>query len=90
MLSIAQEAGYRSVAVPALYSSEKNFPLEENAHIVLRTIRRNLPRLTNVGAVVIYCASQEQYEVFYNLLQCYFPRSWQEAALQKAFALEAL
>lgn len=67
--------GPKCVGVPVLFSQEKSFPVEDNAHIVLRTLRRWLPKLDRIRSVILYTENENEFQIFEKCLQIYFPRS---------------
>eukprot|EP00397_Hematodinium_sp_SG-2012_P023649 GEMP01024586.1.p1 GENE.GEMP01024586.1~~GEMP01024586.1.p1 ORF type:complete len:501 (+),score=82.38 GEMP01024586.1:59-1561(+) len=74
---LCSEHKCRTVSMPMMYSKTKNFPLDLAAHTVLRTTRRWLERL-DIEAL-IFVGTQEEMNLYLDLLPIYFPRSHEEA-----------
>jgi len=69
----------RTIALPCLYKSKKNYPREEAAHVAARTVRRFLEKYTSKMDKVIFClSSAEEYERYIRILKLYFPRNHSE------------
>ncbi|CAD7952194.1 unnamed protein product [Amoebophrya sp. A25] len=75
-LTLSHDQGHvKTVAFPCHYSVDKAFPLEDCLHVVLRTLRRWLPKVSKVSTVVLYTDNVQEYELCQALLQLYFPRN---------------
>merc|ERR1740121_98896 len=79
------ESEASTVAVPCTWY-HKGYPLEEQAHVALRTVRKCLEKLKALKTVVFVALSQEEQSVYESVLPLYFPRTAQEAVV----AAEAL
>eukprot|EP00391_Amoebophrya_sp_Ameob2_P012263 CAMPEP_0178997396 /NCGR_PEP_ID=MMETSP0795-20121207/8899_1 /TAXON_ID=88552 /ORGANISM="Amoebophrya sp., Strain Ameob2" /LENGTH=771 /DNA_ID=CAMNT_0020689889 /DNA_START=268 /DNA_END=2580 /DNA_ORIENTATION=+ len=80
MLQVCLEHKVKTVAFPVHYSVEKQFPLEKNLHIVLRTLRRWLPKVGgSVQCVVLYTEFGVEKELAAKLMQLYFPRNTKDS-----------
>ncbi|CAE8651102.1 unnamed protein product, partial [Polarella glacialis] len=78
-LQLLVESGLRTIAIPCCWYS-KGYPLEEQAHVALRTLRRCLERLRgSVDAVVLVAANTQEAELYDSLMPLYFPRTAGEA-----------
>jgi len=78
------EAELRTVAIPCIWYQE-GYPMEEHAHVVLRTIRRCLEKLRpNIDSVVLVAASPAELVLYETLMPSYFPRSLDEAVVSAA------
>jgi len=79
---LAAESEIRTIGVPGAWY-HKGYPLDEQAHVALRTIRRCLERLRNsVDAVVLAaCCAPNVGELYQSLLPLYFPRTQVEAEM---------
>lgn len=79
-LQLLVEAELRTVGVPCCWYN-KGYPPEEQAHVGLRTVRRCIEKLRqSIDTVVIVAASNQELEMYNNLMPLYFPRSAAEAA----------
>ncbi|CAJ1363978.1 unnamed protein product [Effrenium voratum] len=77
-LKLLVELELKSVAIPCYWYS-KGYPLEEQAHVALRSVRRCLEKLRRVEAVILVAANAQELELYEALMPLYFPRSAQEA-----------
>eukprot|EP00930_Biecheleria_cincta_P049529 TRINITY_DN34723_c0_g1_i1.p1 TRINITY_DN34723_c0_g1~~TRINITY_DN34723_c0_g1_i1.p1 ORF type:complete len:550 (+),score=99.06 TRINITY_DN34723_c0_g1_i1:42-1691(+) len=79
-LQLLVESGLSTVAVPCYWYS-KGYPIEEQAHVALRTIRRCLEKLHHsIEMLVLVAANSSEAELYESLLPIYFPRSEAEAS----------
>lgn len=53
--------------------------MEDSCHIVLRTLRRWLPRFPKIATVVLYTEQQFEAGVYAQFLPLYFPRNYTDA-----------
>lgn len=78
-MQLLTESGLKTVAVPCFWYS-KGFPLDEQVHVALRTLRRCIEKLNaSLDAVVLVAANATEFELFESLLPLYFPRTDHEA-----------
>lgn len=69
------EADLRTVGIPCLWYNN-GFPLVEQAHVALRSVRKCLDNLRQrVDAVVLASGNSEQTELYQSLMPLYFPRT---------------
>lgn len=79
-LQLLVESGLSTVAVPCYWYS-KGYPIEEQAHVALRTIRRCMEKLHHsIEMLVLVAANSAEAELYESLLPIYFPRSEVEAS----------
>ena len=77
-LQLLVESELNTVAIPCYWYS-KGFPLEEQVHVALRSLRRCLERLRTIEVAVLVAANAAEYELFEGFLPLYFPRTEYEA-----------
>eukprot|EP00434_Breviolum_minutum_P026658 symbB.v1.2.023561.t1/scaffold2163.1/size87302/5 len=77
-LQLLAESELKTVAIPCFWYS-KGFPLEEQVHVALRTVRRCLEKLIFTEAVVLVAATSAEFELYESFLPLYFPRTSHEA-----------
>lgn len=79
-LQLAVESGIRTIGIPCAWYL-KGFPLEEQAHVGLRTLRRCLEHVRgSIDTIVLAaCCTPQVGEFYANLLPLYFPRTQVEA-----------
>lgn len=68
-LALADEAGLRSVAFPAISSGAFGYPVAEAARVALRTISQAAPRLTSLRLIRMVLYSQRNLEVHREALE---------------------
>jgi len=74
----ANEAEATTVAVPCTWY-DKGYPLLEQAHVALRTVRKCMEKLKSIKTVVFVALTSEELNVYESVLPLYFPRTAQEA-----------
>eukprot|EP00927_Polykrikos_kofoidii_P060290 TRINITY_DN55303_c0_g1_i1.p1 TRINITY_DN55303_c0_g1~~TRINITY_DN55303_c0_g1_i1.p1 ORF type:complete len:559 (-),score=60.88 TRINITY_DN55303_c0_g1_i1:82-1758(-) len=80
-MQILVEGSFRTVAIPCVWYYQ-GYPLEEQAHVCLRTIRRCLEKLDHaIDAVVLVARHVREAELYERLLPLYFPRTDEEVVL---------
>lgn len=78
-MQLLAESGLKTVAIPCFWYS-KGFPLDEQVHVALRTLRRCIEKLyASIDAVVLVAGNAAELELFESLLPLYFPRTDHEA-----------
>lgn len=78
-MQLLAESELKTVAIPCYWYS-KGFPIEEQVHVALRSIRRCLEKLqASVDGVVLVAGNAAEFELFESLLPLYFPRTDLEA-----------
>ncbi|CAE7266783.1 Ganglioside-induced differentiation-associated protein 2 [Symbiodinium microadriaticum] len=78
-MQLLVESGHRTVAVPCYWYSQ-GYPMEEQAHVGLRTLRRCLEKLrASVDSAVLVAGTTHELELYESLLPLYFPRNEFEA-----------
>lgn len=80
-IQLLVESELRTVAIPCMWY-HKGYPLEDQAHVALRTVRRCLEKLRRaVDAIVFNASSTQEEELYDSLMPLYFPRTADEAEL---------
>ena len=78
-MQLLVESGHRTIAVPCYWYSQ-GYPMEEQAHVGLRTLRRCLEKLrASVDSAVLVAGTTQELELYESLLPLYFPRNEFEA-----------
>jgi len=73
-----KETGSSSIAIPCVWYHQ-GFPVEDHAHVVLRTARRCMERMSHIEGVVLVAMSTAEVNLFERLMPLYFPRTEAEA-----------
>ena len=78
-LQLLVECELKTVAIPCFWYN-KGFPLEEQVHVALRSLRRCLEKLgASIDGAVLVAATAAEFELYESLLPLYFPRTDHEA-----------
>mmetsp|Transcript_50380 Transcript_50380/g.113257 ORF Transcript_50380/g.113257 Transcript_50380/m.113257 type:complete len:545 (-) Transcript_50380:50-1684(-) len=78
-LQLLVESELRTVAIPCAWY-HKGYPLDDQAHVALRTVRKCLEKLgPGVEAAVFVASCPQEVELYDRLLPLYFPRTRDEA-----------
>ncbi|XP_013421898.1 protein GDAP2 homolog isoform X2 [Lingula anatina] len=103
VMQIVKENNLSSIAFPCIHSQRRGYPVEEGAHIALRTVRRFLEKHGDSVDTVIFAVMEHEesreletwrvlcsreLEVYIQLLPLYFPRSEKEAQYAIGFIPE--
>jgi O-acetyl-ADP-ribose deacetylase (regulator of RNase III) len=69
-LEVAQQAGARSIAFPAISTGVYRFPPERAAEIAINTVHESLADIPDavIRAVLFVCFSRKSYEIYQRLL----------------------
>jgi O-acetyl-ADP-ribose deacetylase (regulator of RNase III) len=78
-LEVLKDNGLHHIAFSVVNTDRKGFPRRPATHIALRTVRRFLERFGNGIETIVFCvASQEDLDVYTEILPLYFPRTQAE------------
>ena len=87
-LHLCREHRLRSVALCQVHTERRGYPLDEGAHVALRTVRRFLERWPAALDLVVFVLPGQAEEAGYaRLAPHYFPRGHAEVALTLTLAL---
>lgn len=78
VLGQVREHQMKSVAIPCLHSMRQGYPIEDGAHIAIRTLRRFLEKYGEDIETVIFVCNEDTVDAYMKILPLYFPRSSQE------------
>lgn len=78
VLGQVREHQMKSVAIPCLHSMRRGYPIEDGAHIAIRTVRRFLEKYVDDVDSVIFVCNEDTVDAYMKILPLYFPRSSQE------------
>lgn len=78
IMQLAAEQSMASVGLCVVSTAKRGYPLEDAAHIALRTVRRFLENHGNSIESVVFAVSETEEAVYKKLLPLYFPRSEDE------------
>ena len=68
-LRLAEEHGISSVAFPAVSAGAFGYPLDEAAHVAVRTVLEEAPRLRSVRRVRFVLFGERELEAFRRALE---------------------
>lgn len=68
-ITLADNKGLNSVALPALSSGYFHFPLTDCAKVMIGTIKETAPTLKSVAHIVVCLSDDKKFEVFENALK---------------------
>eukprot|EP00040_Diaphanoeca_grandis_P023166 m.125620 g.125620 ORF g.125620 m.125620 type:complete len:508 (-) comp29142_c0_seq1:88-1611(-) len=74
-LTEMRERGIRTLGMPSINTSSRNYATADAAPIVLRTIRRFLGQHGASIDRIVLCLSELDKEIYHTILPVYFPRS---------------
>jgi len=78
-MQLLVETELRTVGLPCIWY-QKGYPLEEQVHVALRTMRKCLEKMRDkVDTVVFVASTPQEMELYASLLPRYFPRNTWEA-----------
>ncbi|KAM9321446.1 ganglioside-induced differentiation-associated protein 2 [Gastrophryne carolinensis] len=78
VLQLAKEQAMSSVGLCVVSTQKRCYPLEDAAHIALRTVRRFLESHGSALEKVVFAVTEQEEATYLRLLPLYFPRSPQE------------
>lgn len=89
VLQLANENNIRTLAMCPIHSSQRGYPLEQGAHIAIRTVRRFLEKFgSNFETIIFACKENDVMETYQHLMPLYFPRNWKEEMEAKEYLPE--
>lgn len=78
VLQLAKEQAASSVGFSVISTQKRGYPLEDAAHIALRTVRRFLEAHGSALDKVVFAVTEQEEATYLHLLPLYFPRSLEE------------
>ncbi|KAJ8311064.1 hypothetical protein KUTeg_011379 [Tegillarca granosa] len=78
VLQEVRENSIKTVAFPCVHSMKRGYPVEEGAHMAIRTVRRFLEKYGDDLEAVIFVCNEETLDAYQDVLPLYFPRNSKE------------
>lgn len=85
VLQMLPEHGLTTLGLCPIHSARRGYPLEDGAHLTLRTLRRFLELYGDSVELVVLVMEGTELGMYEQLLPLYFPRTeWEECMAQRA------
>ncbi|XP_069126491.1 protein GDAP2 homolog [Argopecten irradians] len=81
VLQLVRETNIKTVALTPAHSELRGYPIEDGAHIAIRTVRRFLEKFGDEVETIVFQCTEEEMEAYQKILPLYFPRSSKEEAM---------